>query len=108
MVPGNPIQPQPYCSALITPIPTALLQAAIDRADETQSSRSGKAWAWVQFEAKKVVPAGHTGPLDIVCKAIDDQYNQQPHSTSPIWNLRGILNTSWGKCTVHVGGKARL
>ena len=83
-------------------------QADFQRADATQTSRSGKAWAWVQFEATATIPTGHSGPLDIVCKAVDDQYNQQPHHPSPIWNLRGILNTSWGRCTVHVGDKARL
>lgn len=48
------------------------------------------------------VPTNASGTLDIVCKAVDDQYNQQPHDPSPIWNLRGILNTSWGRVGVRI------
>jgi sulfite oxidase len=84
------------------------VQGEISRADSQQGSRSGQAWAWVQWQTTVEVPKDATGPLDIVCKAVDDQYNQQPHSTSPIWNIRGILNTSWGRVQCHVGAKSCL
>lgn len=79
-------------------------QAAMTRASETQGVRSGRAWAWVQWTYLTKIPENMVcpGKFDIVCKAIDDQYNQQPHDGSAIWNLRGILNTSWGRSTIHV------
>lgn len=73
----------------------------------TQGIRSGRAWAWVQWRHAGVVPKGTTdagGGVTIVCKAVDDQYNQQPHEVSPIWNLRGILNNAWPRVQVQVGG----
>jgi len=80
-------------------------QATIERPDDRQNPRSGRAWAWVQWRYKAKVPENATGTLKVVCKGIDDQYNQQPHDPSAIWNLRGILNTSWGNVTLKVGGE---
>jgi len=80
-------------------------QADLARApDGAQGVRSCRAWAWVQWRYSAVVPQDCPcpGQLDIVCKAVDDQYNQQPHEGSAIWNLRGILNTSWGRAAVRV------
>lgn len=83
--------------------------ATLSRACASQTPRSYKAWAWVQWRTEVTVPAdakaGDT--LTFVCKAVDDQYNQQPHTSAPIWNVRGILNTSWGRTTASVGA-ARL
>jgi len=78
-------------------------QAVIERASEAQHMRSGKAWAWVQWRYSTKVKEDAQGKFVVVCKAVDDQYNQQPHDASPIWNLRGILNTSWGRVEVQVG-----
>lgn len=77
-------------------------QAEFQRASTTQHSRSGRAWAWVQWQFTTKVPDTASGSLKVLCKAVDDQYNQQPHDSSPIWNLRGILNTSWGQVTLNV------
>lgn len=77
-------------------------QAEIQRASETQYSRSGRAWAWVQWQFTTVVPEKAAGTLKVLCKAVDDQYNQQPHDSGAIWNLRGILNTSWGQVALKV------
>ena len=82
-------------------------QATLARASAAQGVRSGKAWAWVQWRHAVAVPAG-TRRLRVVCKAVDDQYNQQPHAVAPIWNVRGILNTSWGHVDVQVGTDSRL
>jgi len=83
-------------------------QAELTRGDASQRVRSGRAWAWVQWTYSALVPANSTGNLEIVCKAVDDQYNQQPHDPSPIWNLRGILNTSWGHVSVKIVEKAKM
>lgn len=72
-----------------------------ERGDATQGVRSGRAWAWVQWSASVAVP--ESGQATIVCKAIDDQYNQQPHEVAPIWNLRGILNNAWPRVKVNIG-----
>merc|ERR1711874_802750 len=71
-------------------------QAELTRAD-AQCQRSGRAWAWVQWKYIAIVPTTSASKLQVFSKAVDDQYNQRPHDTAPIWNLRGILNTSWGK-----------
>ncbi|KAK9678350.1 hypothetical protein RND81_11G205800 [Saponaria officinalis] len=56
-------------------------------------------WAWVLFEAK--VEVAHTA--EIVAKAVDIAANVQPESVESIWNLRGILNTSWHRVHVRIG-----
>jgi len=83
-------------------------QAELTRAAETQEIRSGRAWAWVQWRHTATVPADASGSLTVVCKAVDDQYNQQPHEAAPIWNIRGILNTSWGRAVLPVAPRAKL
>lgn len=61
---------------------------------EGQGQKRGKAWAWTLWEV--------TGPIstdmktvEVCCKAIDDSYNVQPDTASPIWNLRGCLSNAW-------------
>eukprot|EP01083_Nonionella_stella_P048245 129113_1 len=78
-------------------------QATLKRANKKQFCRSSKAWAWSQWEYPAKIPHG-VKELRICAKAIDDQYNQQPHSVEPIWNIRGILNTSWPGITVKTFG----
>ncbi|XP_048502040.1 sulfite oxidase isoform X2 [Beta vulgaris subsp. vulgaris] len=56
-------------------------------------------WAWVFFEAK--VEVSHSA--EIVAKAVDIAANVQPENVESIWNLRGILNTSWHRVDVRVG-----
>ncbi|XP_074308962.1 sulfite oxidase [Silene latifolia] len=56
-------------------------------------------WAWVLFEAK--VEVLHSA--EIVAKAVDIAANVQPESVESIWNLRGILNTSWHRVHVRIG-----
>jgi len=63
--------------------------------------RSKRCWAWVQWAATVPVPATAQA-LELVCKAIDDQYNVQPDSMVGIWNVRGILNNSWHRINLTV------
>ncbi|KAK1318628.1 Sulfite oxidase [Acorus calamus] len=53
-------------------------------------------WAWVFFKADIEVPKN----AEIIAKAVDSAANVQPENVEVIWNLRGILNTSWHR--VHV------
>ncbi|XP_061991931.1 sulfite oxidase-like isoform X2 [Rosa rugosa] len=64
-------------------------------ADDTSS---GDKWAWVLFKAEADV--SHT--TEIVTKAVDIAGNVQPENVGVIWNLRGILNTSWHRVRVEV------
>ncbi|PKU63068.1 sulfite oxidase isoform X1 [Dendrobium catenatum] len=54
-------------------------------------------WAWVLFKA--VVDAPENG--EIIAKAVDTAANVQPENVDVIWNLRGILNTSWHRVRVQ-------
>ncbi|XP_019161772.1 PREDICTED: sulfite oxidase [Ipomoea nil] len=56
-------------------------------------------WAWVLFEAE--VNVSHSA--EIVAKAVDSSANVQPENVGDVWNLRGILNTSWHRVQVRVG-----
>ncbi|KAL3720407.1 hypothetical protein ACJRO7_005255 [Eucalyptus globulus] len=56
-------------------------------------------WAWVLFEATVDIPHD----TEIVAKAVDTAANVQPENVETIWNLRGILNTSWHRVQVRVG-----
>ncbi|KAG5624533.1 hypothetical protein H5410_009751 [Solanum commersonii] len=64
-------------------------------ADDSSSDR----WAWVIFEAEANIPQS----AEIVAKAVDISANVQPESIDSVWNLRGILNTSWHRVQVRVG-----
>lgn len=62
------------------------------------NGRSDK-WAWVFFEAE--VEIGQN--TEIMAKAVDTAANVQPENVEVIWNLRGILNTSWHRVNVRIG-----
>ena len=57
----------------------AQLIRAVDIDGHEQGVRCNKAWAWSQWRHRAKVPED-AGELKVCCKAIDDQYNQQPHS----------------------------
>ncbi|KAH0984558.1 hypothetical protein GBA52_011735 [Prunus armeniaca] len=48
---------------------------------------SSEKWAWVLFEA--------TSDVQQSTEIVDSAANVQPEKVEDIWNLRGILNTSW-------------
>ncbi|CAL9110405.1 unnamed protein product [Musa acuminata var. zebrina] len=54
-------------------------------------------WAWVLFKATVDIPENAV----IIAKAVDTAANVQPEKVDAIWNLRGILNTSWHKVQVR-------
>ncbi|XP_008112632.1 sulfite oxidase, mitochondrial [Anolis carolinensis] len=59
----------------------------------------GRAWAWQLWQLNVSVPAG-TRELNVVCKAVDTSYNEQPDTVGPIWNILGVLNNAWHR--VHL------
>ncbi|KAE9590232.1 hypothetical protein Lal_00027946 [Lupinus albus] len=58
---------------------------------------SSDKWAWVLFE----VTADILHSTEIIAKAVDSAANVQPEKVEDIWNLRGILNTSWHRVQVQ-------
>ncbi|XP_010550199.1 PREDICTED: sulfite oxidase [Tarenaya hassleriana] len=56
-------------------------------------------WAWVFFEASLDV----SRTTEIAAKAVDSGANVQPECVESIWNLRGILNTSWHRVLLRLG-----
>ncbi|OVA17511.1 Oxidoreductase [Macleaya cordata] len=64
-------------------------------ADDISSDK----WAWVFFKTQTEIPQN----TEIVAKAVDTSANVQPENVEVIWNLRGILNTSWHRVHVRVG-----
>ncbi|XP_073221700.1 sulfite oxidase-like isoform X2 [Cicer arietinum] len=55
-------------------------------------------WAWVLFEVTTEIQHN----TEIIAKAVDSAGNVQPEKVENIWNLRGILNTSWHRIQVQV------
>lgn len=68
--------------------------------DEDRVNDTGKVWTW-RLWSLDVDEEILAGQLDIVCKAIDASYNNQPESTDPIFNQRGLANNAWHKVTVN-------
>jgi len=64
----------------------------------------GQQWAWRLWQAELVLPKEYppNGVFDVVCKAVDNAHNMQPERVEPIWNMRGLLNTSWHHVPVSV------
>jgi sulfite oxidase len=70
--------------------------------------KNGRAWAWTLWEAtvplKEILKGRKKGDkIELLCKAVDSSYNQQPEKAESLWNLRGILNNSWHRINVSVG-----
>ncbi|PPS16503.1 hypothetical protein GOBAR_AA04097 [Gossypium barbadense] len=60
---------------------------------------SNDKWAWVLLELTVDIPQS----TEIIAKAVDSAANVQPEKVQDIWNLRGILNTSWHRVHVRIG-----
>ncbi|KAJ3196923.1 hypothetical protein HDU67_003905, partial [Dinochytrium kinnereticum] len=58
----------------------------------------GREWAWTQWEAK--VPVSSEG-AEIVCKAVDSSYNEQPERMESVYNVRGVLVSAWHRVRVE-------
>ena len=60
-----------------------------------------RTYSWTLWNAVVELPADRK-ELEFVCKAVDEGYNSQPESAQGIWNVRGILNTSWHRVKYSV------
>ncbi|XP_013641507.2 sulfite oxidase-like [Brassica napus] len=64
----------------------------------SEHSSSDK-WAWVLFEATVDVSQS----TEVIAKAVDSAANVQPENVESVWNLRGVLNTSWHRVLLRLG-----
>ncbi|XP_024372472.1 sulfite oxidase [Physcomitrium patens] len=62
-------------------------------------------WAWTLWELKSVKVET---PCTVIVKAVDTAANVQPADVDEIWNLRGVLNTSWHKIRIHGPPESKL
>ncbi|KAJ3104497.1 hypothetical protein HDU97_009110 [Phlyctochytrium planicorne] len=63
----------------------------------------GREWAWTRWEGKVEVPKD--GKVELVCKAVDTSYNEQPERMESVYNVRGVLVSAWHRVRVAVGGQ---
>ncbi|KAJ3331935.1 hypothetical protein HDU76_001764 [Blyttiomyces sp. JEL0837] len=71
----------------------------------------GREWAWSKWEAELPVDTskavkGEDGgdvkvPLEVVCKAVDTSYNEQPEKIESVYNVRGVLVSAWHRVKVQ-------
>ncbi|KAJ3018671.1 UNVERIFIED_CONTAM: hypothetical protein HDU68_011043 [Siphonaria sp. JEL0065] len=57
----------------------------------------GRVWAWTHWEAEVPVVVDNKSnvPVEIVVKAVDTSYNEQPQSFDSTYNVRGVLVSAW-------------
>jgi sulfite oxidase len=71
---------------------------------DTPDQPRNRVWAWTLWNAKVEIPSqlqeDGSKKLQLVVKAIDSQYNNQPERVDAIWNLRGVLTNNWHKVNV--------
>lgn len=70
---------------------------------EGKQQRFGRAWAWVFWEARGVpcIVDGN-GNVSLASKAVDLAFNAQPEDARHGWNVRGLGNNAWYRCTKKV------
>lgn len=63
----------------------------------------GRTYAWTLWhvdvplpvEARARAAEGQEEKVEVLVRAIDDEHNMQPKDTGDVWNMRGLLTTSW-------------
>ncbi|XP_035901193.1 sulfite oxidase isoform X1 [Anopheles stephensi] len=75
----------------------------VAKLDESERGTGpGRHWSWSLWSAKVPVKAGQKGPIEILSKAVDSNYNTQPESFANIWNLRGVVGNAYSRVKVNV------
>ncbi|KAJ3412338.1 hypothetical protein HDV05_000935 [Chytridiales sp. JEL 0842] len=65
----------------------------------------GREWAWTRWEAQVPLSKaedGEGGEVEIVCKAVDTSYNEQPERFESTYNVRGVLVSAWHRVKAKV------
>ncbi|KAJ3193166.1 hypothetical protein HK101_005321 [Irineochytrium annulatum] len=63
----------------------------------------GREWAWTQWETRVPVPKD-AEVIEIICKAVDTSYNEQPERMESVYNVRGVLGLTAGHNILLAGG----
>lgn len=87
-----------------------LLSAPPDKDAPKPECGMGRNWAWQQYaelvelpkSAKEALARGESVKVELVARAIDGDFNQQPEKMSQIWNVLGICVNHWPKVTVTI------
>jgi sulfite oxidase len=72
--------------------------------DPKQKEEYNRMWGWTLWEATVPMPtdAKDGASVELICKATDSAYNDQPDTVAPTWNLRGVLTHSWHRVNIRV------
>ena len=91
----NFIHPEDFEGAL-SPEARRRFEAALQA--EESDFFSGRTWHWALWSARVPVEwdeEARKNGCQLIVKAIDESYNAQPRDVGDIWNVRGLLNSSW-------------
>jgi sulfite oxidase len=114
-----------WITADLKPSPTGRVHAPADgslipleqwptKTAMTGAQLAERAWAWTQWEAQVPLTkemrakacaskiGGKSCQLELISRAVDSAYNNQPDTVAPIWNLRGVVNNAWHRTHIEV------
>lgn len=64
---------------------------------------NGKSWAWTLWQVD--IPGElikDRDEIELVCKAVDSAYNEQPALFKDNWNFRGLVANAWDRRTIKI------
>ena len=73
-------------------------------ASDQMKQETFKSYSWVLWTIEiQVDPAElkKGNKLQLICKAIDSSYNQQPENVKSLYNFRGVLNNAWHRIQIE-------
>ncbi|KAI8617607.1 Oxidoreductase, molybdopterin-binding domain-containing protein [Chytriomyces sp. MP71] len=70
-------------------------QTWVDARLRKPGQMEGREWAWTLWEADVPVNVAEGEDVEIVCKAVDTSYNEQPERFDSTYNVRGVLVSAW-------------
>jgi sulfite oxidase len=73
-------------------------QAELEQSDQP----FGQRWAWTRWKTSIDVPKFDGKPVEVLCRAVDDQSNKQPAHMEDIWNVRGVNCNAYHKININV------
>jgi len=76
----------------------------------------GRNWAWKQWEKDVPIPSEiknriakyESVELEVVCRAIDGDFNNQPETMEEVWNVLGICINHWSRVKVTLNPLLKL
>eukprot|EP00483_Globobulimina_turgida_P007793 UN07808 len=67
-------------------------------------------WSWVHFESvlklndkqREILNNGNDLNVELVSKAVDDNFNAQPENVEPFYNVLGVCINHWKRINVTI------